>query len=319
MLLLLRLLNENPQPVPPLPLLKPWYRLLQLEDRVVLEHGRTVVVFEGAAARTLLPALLPLLDGSRSVDAVCERIGPAVRPAVEHALQLLARNGLLTAGPRLAADDRRREVAESLVAESAGADAVDVAARIASARVVVVGDEDRCDGVGRLLQRSGAWVTHGDETPGDLAVVGPGADRRGWNERALEHGGPWLPFGEFDGRILSVGPLIVPHETACLECVRLRRESTSGCADELALFRDATEPVGLRPGLLLAATALAGELVVRWLGVRDPALPGTLFTIASEDGISIRTHAVLRVPRCPVCSSAAGLAPPSPWHEARAA
>ena len=320
MLLLLRRVSEPALPLPPLPLLKPWYRLLQLEDRVLLEHGRTIVVFEGAAARTLLPALLPLLDGSRSVEAICERLGRSVRPAVEHALQLLSANGLLTTGPRLETDDARRELAESLAAESSGASAVEVAARLATARVAVLGDEDRCDGLARLLQRSGMSVTRGGgEAGGDVVVVGAGADRHGWNERALEHGGPWLPFGEFDGRVLSVGPLVVPHETACLECVRLRRESTSGCAEELALFRDAPEPVGPRPALHAAAYALAAEVVVRWLGVRDPALPGTLFTIASEDGLSIRAHTVLRVPRCPACSPAAGLAPPSPWHEAQAA
>jgi bacteriocin biosynthesis cyclodehydratase domain-containing protein len=318
-LLLLRRVSEAAPRVPPLPLLKPWYRVLALEDRVLLEHGRAVVVFEGAAARTLLPALLPLLDGSRSVDAVCSRLGAPVRPAVENALQLLAENGLLTGGPRLAADDARREVAESLLAESAGADALEVAARLATARVVVLGDEERCDGLGRLLQRSGVAAAQGADPSADLTVVGPGEDRRAWNGRALENGGAWLPFGAFDGLVTAVGPLVVPHETACWECVRLRVESTSGCAGELRLFRDEAEPTGPRPGVLGCAAAIAAEIVLRWVGVRDPALPGTLFTVSSEKGISIAAHTVLRVPRCPSCSPAAGLAPPSPWHEAQAA
>jgi bacteriocin biosynthesis cyclodehydratase domain-containing protein len=322
-LLLLPVISDCGEVVPELPLLKPWYRLLRQEGRVLLEHGRTVVAFEGAAARAFLPALLPLLDGSRNVDEICELIGPKVRLAVENALELLGRNGLLVAGPRLAEDDHARAVAESLAAAGASVFGMsEIATRLATTQVHLIGDEAACDGLARLLQRSGICAFRGDApggaTPG-LVVVGPGGDRARINRLALENGAEWLPVGEFDGRTVSVGPLIVPRESACFECLLLRRESTSGCAQELALFRDVAARPGPRPSLLAAAVALAAELVVRWIGVRDPFLPGTLFTLDAEEGISVASHTVLRVPRCPACSSSAGLAPPSPWHEAQAA
>ena len=309
--------------VPVLPLLKPWYRVVREDERVLLEHGRATVVFEGRAARTFLPALLPLLDGTRSVDAICTLIGPRVRPAVENALDLLARSGLLIAGPRPAADGGTRELAESLAAGSQlPVPVVEIAARLGATSVRVLGDEGRCDGLARLLQRSGVSTLRGDaEEPcaSALVVAGPGADREGWNAIALASGVHWLPFGEFDGHLVTVGPLIVPRETACFECFRLRRESTSGCAEELELFRGVAEPAPPRPTLFAAACAVAAELVVRWLGTKDPSLPGTAFTVGAEGGVSIAAHSVLRVPRCPVCSLASELAPLSPWHEARAA
>jgi bacteriocin biosynthesis cyclodehydratase domain-containing protein len=322
-LLLLPVISDCGEVVPELPLLKPWYRLLRQEGRVLLEHGRTVVAFEGAAARAFLPALLPLLDGSRNVDEICELIGPKVRVAVENALELLGHNGLLLAGPRLAEDDHGRAVAESLAAAGVSVLGIDeIATRLATTPVQLLGDEAACDALGRLLQRSGICAFRGDPpgsaTPG-LVVVGPGGDRARTNRLALENGAEWLPVGEFDGRAVSVGPLIVPRESACFEYLLLRRESTSGCAQELALFRDVAVPADPRPSLLAAAVALAAELVVRWIGARDPFLPGTLFTLDAEEGFSVASHTVLRVPRCPACSSSAGLAPPSPWHEAQAA
>ena len=308
--------------VPERPLLKPWYRLVRHEERVLLEHGRTVVVFEGGAAREFLPTLLPLLDGARTVDELCELMGPAVRPAVENALALLAERGLLTAGPQRAPDPDRRRIAESLAAESAREDGIDeIAGRLETATVSLLGDELALDGLARLLQRSAVGAVR-REAPAkqgaSLVVVGTGGDRTAWNRLALERGGDWLPFGELDGGAVAIGPLIVPHETACFECLVLRRESTSGCAQELALFRGSPPPAP-RPSVLAAATALAAELVVRWLGTRDPSLPGALFTVRSHDGISVDTHRVLRVPRCGACSHVAGVAQPSPWHEARVA
>ena len=52
------------------PLLKPWYRLSTNGGRSVLRYAGSVLEFEGRAAERLLPHLLPLLDGTRTVDDV---------------------------------------------------------------------------------------------------------------------------------------------------------------------------------------------------------------------------------------------------------
>ncbi len=78
------------------PLLKPWYRLSAEGGRSVLRYAGSVLEFEGAAAERLIPHLLPLLDGTRTVDDVVAELGEAVRPAIEHALSLLRAHDLLT-------------------------------------------------------------------------------------------------------------------------------------------------------------------------------------------------------------------------------
>src|ERR1043166_1660931 len=88
-------LGARRHPVPIVQLLAPWYRLSWSDDRLLLEHGQTVVALEGGAVRTLLPTLLPLLDGTRTHDDLVARLGVAVRPALELALEVLASHGLL--------------------------------------------------------------------------------------------------------------------------------------------------------------------------------------------------------------------------------
>ena len=66
---------------------------------MLIEHAGTLVTLEGAAVTALLPRLLPLLDGTRTTDELVVALGPAVAPAVENALTLLAENRLLVDGP----------------------------------------------------------------------------------------------------------------------------------------------------------------------------------------------------------------------------
>src|ERR687886_1970204 len=101
-------------PIPRRPLPAPWYRLVGDGDRLLLEHGQVVVVLEGAAVRTLLPALLPLLDGTRTVDDLAHRLGPAAREAIDHALETLAAHRLLADGPE--APPPLRETAHAVAA-----------------------------------------------------------------------------------------------------------------------------------------------------------------------------------------------------------
>jgi hypothetical protein len=93
--------------VPPRPLLAPWYRLVGDGDRLLLEHGQSVVALEGAAVTSLLPHLLPLLDGTRAPDDLAARLGAPVRPAIDHALETLAAHDLLLDGPDAPLTERR--------------------------------------------------------------------------------------------------------------------------------------------------------------------------------------------------------------------
>ena len=94
------LVTTSPPSIPARPALAPWCRVVEDDARVLVEHGGTLVTLEGRAAGSLLPALLPLLDGTRTVDDVGAAVGERARPAVDRALELLAHHRLLVDGPR---------------------------------------------------------------------------------------------------------------------------------------------------------------------------------------------------------------------------
>ncbi len=310
--------------VPIRPLLAPWYRLVGDGDRLLLEHARSVVVLEGAATRAFLPRLLPLLDGTRTLDELADRIGPAVRPAVEGAVELLAEHDLLLEGPD--APEDLRSPAHAVAATFALTPA-EAAERLAAARVGVVGSAPGGAEVARLLHAAGVAEVRRLSWRGgrevDLAVVAPGREEvdalPGWNLLALERGIRWLPVRPFDGLIAAVGPLVVPGESSCHECLQRRLAANLEYGPDLAEIEAA--PVAASPDAALEAlaVAVAAHLAVRWVAGRDTTLPGVLHVLEVRPELALGTHHVLRVPRCAACSSAEKLAPPLPWHEAEAA
>jgi bacteriocin biosynthesis cyclodehydratase domain-containing protein len=308
--------------LPELPLLAPWYRLIEDGERLVLEHGHRVLTLEGAATRALLPRLLPLLNGTRTVAEIVAVVGPAADAAVRNALGLLGAQGVLADGPLPDCGEELRQTAFMLAAES-GIAPDSVAGRLADARVGVVGDGVAGAEAARVLRRSGVCrvdrLEWHDPAGLDVVVVAPAptevAQVGGWNERALREGTCWLQVLPFDGCFAAVGPLYVPGETACVACYRLRRAASVGVG-ELADALDREPPrAGGGPATEVAAGAVAALQLLRWIGIRDPYVPGVLFAVELRGGVRVSTHSVLRVPRCPACSPLARRAAPLPWFQ----
>jgi bacteriocin biosynthesis cyclodehydratase domain-containing protein len=302
--------------VPERPLLKPWYRLAALEDAVLLEHAGTVVRFTGAAAQVLLPRLLPLLDGSRTTDELIELVGRPVEAAVTGALDLLAEHRLLIDGPA----QSRRPDAEAL-AEVASVPVSGIASRLVTSEVGIVGPRAPADALARLLHAAGVGTVRRPwQESVDLTVVLTTTPLEEdsfdiWNRRALDEDIVWLPVGDYDGATATVGPLVIPRETACHECFVLRRHSTSGCAAELADLRRSRRTCLLPAVLEALVLALTAHVVVRWLAVRDPGLPGSVTMVETSGALTIERQQLLRVPRCPACAHTSCIASPLPWHE----
>ncbi len=307
------------------PLLAPWFRLVEDDDRLLLEHGQEVVVLEGAAVRAFLPALLPLLDGSRSLDEIVACIGEPARPAVVNALEILGRHGLLTEGPALDEGAAGREAVYAFAA-SHDLPPADVQHRARTARLVIVGDAPVGAEVARLVRRAGIpsiarspWTV----AEGDLVVVAPQSGDvdllARWNERALAESVAWLPIRPYDGRLSAVGPLVVPGESACHECVLLRRASNLDYRSDFRLIEGVGSTAGADPGLESMVAGVAASIALRWLLAHDTRLPGRLLAVEASPFPSIEVHEVLRVPRCPSCSDVERRAAPLPWHQAQAA
>jgi bacteriocin biosynthesis cyclodehydratase domain-containing protein len=313
--------------VPERPLLKPWYRLAVDDGKVVLDHAQSAVVFEGAAAARLLPALLPLLDGEHSLSDIVATLGRPAAAAIEQALELLAAHRLLTdpLPDPSAFPDRDETVRFLLAADRSGRDASTVREALEQAQVTIAGTAPLGEEVARILLCSGVEqidrVSLGAQPLSDcsLALVAPVAyelsELSTWNRRCLASGIVWLALLPCDGRFAPVGPLFVPGETACYDCFRIRRASTCGYAAEFWSLEDAPvsypDPVPIRR----TVAGLAGWLVLRWLVGRDASLPGVLHALELGPPLTVSAHHVWRVPRCPSCSNASATAPPSPWFD----
>jgi bacteriocin biosynthesis cyclodehydratase domain-containing protein len=305
------LMHQRPQ-------LPPWYRVAAFDDALVLEHAQAVVRLDGAAATKLLPQLLPLLDGTRTVDEIVACLGERIRPAVERALAVLDEHRLLIDGE--AAPDGEDSVARLLAASARRSDAV-VAQRLAACSVAVAGRGRAAVEVARALHGAGignVFRAGWNEAPlADLAVAAPAADEVSrlpeWNRATLAAELGWLQLLPFDGRFVAIGPLFLPGETCCLACYRLRRWANVAYPDEFEAVEAVPVGAAMPPPLQGVAAGLGALLAARWLALGDPALPGRLFALELRQGPAISAHHVYRAPRCPECASAS--VSPLPWFK----
>jgi bacteriocin biosynthesis cyclodehydratase domain-containing protein len=297
----------------------------RVEDGLVFEHGETVLRFRGRASTQLLPLLLPLLDGTRSLRELARALGEPIAPAIEHAVVVLAQHGLLAEGVTESWPALRARTAAFCAAASRGAmDERDAAAVLAGTSTAVLGSGPLAAELVRILRASGVGnvqLLDGDE-PGDVsfAIAAPEGDGMHalprWNEAFLEATITWFQLLPFNGRFAVAGPLYVPGETACFECYRLRRGANVGYSEEFWALEQATARACSTPGFDALVAGIATTLILRWLVARDPFLPGRCFTVGLDEGLRVEPHEVLRVPRCPACSGLDGLAGVVPWAEA---
>ena len=310
--------------VPTLPYLAPWYRVVCQPGKVVLEYGDRVVCLEGGAAERLVPALLPLLDGTRTVDEVVAVLGAPVRPAIECVLQELCEQGLLEAGPPPSLDLPSPSVgaAELLAALRPATQTIaDTAAAVAECSVALVGTGAAAHEVARLLRVAGAGVEWRDELAGsfDLAVCAPGPAElprlSEWNEQALERSQPWLQVLPFNGRFGAVGPLYLPGDTGCYECFRRRRAASLGALAELEVLEAAPGSYPSAPAIEAVLGGLAAQLALHWLVLGDHYVPAAFYALELLPTLSLGVHHLHRVPRCEACSGVADVAAPLPWFK----
>jgi bacteriocin biosynthesis cyclodehydratase domain-containing protein len=297
------------------PLLAPWWRAVEDGNRLLFEHAGQVVELNGRAVRALLPALVPLLDGAHTVSEIVEILGDAAEGPVTKAVALLRDHGLLVDGPAADAD-----AAAWYVASVCSSTPARVAAALASARVAVLGSAPAGAEVSRLLGSAGvsapaSGLPDRSAAHADLIVAAPTAAEvaqlPGVNERRLSDETPWLALLPSDGRFTAVGPLYVPGQTACHTCYLLRRGATSGYERDFPLLESRPVRAPMPASVSAIAAGLAALICVRWLGARDPALPGVLYALELQGALALTRHRVLRVPRCPACGATSPR--PSPW------
>jgi bacteriocin biosynthesis cyclodehydratase domain-containing protein len=312
------------KPVPALPYLAPWYRVVAAQGKVVLEYGQRIVCLDGGAAERLVPALLPFLDGTRTVEEIVAALGDAARPAVEHVLEVLMEHGLLAAGPPVPADLPRpvAGAAELLASLRPGAETLSgTASAVQSCAVAVIGRGGVGLEVARLLRSIGVKVEWADAVGGgvDLVICAPAPPELPclpeWNKDALDCRQPWLQILPFDGRYAAIGPLYLPGDTCCFECFRLRRAANLGAPDELAQLEAAPAAYPSAPALDALVGGLAAQVSLHWLVLGDHYAPAAFYAFELLPTLSLTLHHVQRVPRCGACSGLSDVAPPLPWFK----
>lgn len=229
-------LHRDPLPATPrLPRLRHGIRFVNLPDGIQFDGGPEREVLRGPATRTLLPRLLPLLDGAHDVAGLAEAVGREVA-LIERVLALLHLRGLLEEGSSApvgtpSAQALARLGATTWVDSHAGR----TMGRLATARVVLHGPAPQLSGLAEALREAGMGtvVTGRQEPcPADLAVVllGPHDLAGDQAERLSEAYArdsvavlPWFVAGP----VSVIGPLLTPELDLCLSCLRLELGSAA--------------------------------------------------------------------------------------------
>lgn len=306
------------------PLLSPWHRRVDVGGATVFNHGAGAVRISGAAATTLLPALLPLLDGTRTDDEVVAALGEPVRPAVERALAALRAAGVVVDGPALAVDEPLAATATFLTSFQARLSPAAVAARLRDLRIAVRGAGAAAAALVATLAAAGIEVSAGGaveaEPVGDaFDVLVPAPEElpslEAWNRQALHGQRSWMVVLPFDGLAAFVGPIFVPGETACFECFRIRRGVNGGFEEEFWALEPAAVRLVTPAPVDAVAAGLAALLLLRWVAVDDSSLLSAACAVGLGLVPSLERHVLYPVPRCPACADVARQAPLNPWFQ----
>jgi SagB-type dehydrogenase family enzyme len=303
--------------------------VLPLADETVVDGTDQLQVLRGESARRLLPRLIDLMDGSRTMAQV-ESALPEVPPDhVRKATSLLMSRGLLEEGldedavgppPNPQTLSFFRRFVGATGANRSGGDAY----RRLSAREVMVlepGDEDgsaqvlvealSATGVPRVslrsrtaLDRLGAEATPSASRPLLVSLCLSGEDvawHRELDDWARLHRACWLrAVLDEDEGYADLGPFFVPEVSACYRCLHAVH---ARCSDRAARAR----PRMARAAGDLWAAMVAIEVLYHLSGI-GPAIGGRGFRRYDLGSWNSKDLVVPRLPGCP-CRSA-GDGPP---------
>jgi thiazole/oxazole-forming peptide maturase SagC family component len=324
----------------------PVVQVIETGDGVVLKRGCTEFKIAGAGAAEAVKKILAVAgnDGATR-EEILELFDPDAGPIIERlSEQLLGRRLLVPCeeevspeGPESNLDifywhfgEKTARMTERLNKRSLAILGVNcisrqLAASLAASEVenVRVLDHPRLRNL-RLFDDAGTLKA--DQWPASLKAPQDWADRldpqsfdcliatsdfggnetmREWNKLCVQERRHFLPVVLQD-LIGYVGPLVVPGETACFDCLRIRRNSQMH--DEKprpvteAMAFEGQGVIGFHPSMASIVGNIAAFELIKFYSEALPFLKvGTLIEVnllATE----LKTRKVLKIPRCPTCS-----------------
>ncbi|SOD61570.1 SagB-type dehydrogenase domain-containing protein [Streptomyces zhaozhouensis] len=297
------------------PALRRGLAVIAHEGGTIVQGGTRRHVFRGRTAREVLPALLPLLDGTRTRPRLCAAVGLSA-PQLDAVLALLRRRGLLEErrgwGAERVADHVADFVSRGVEWTGAHRDAGGWLDALGRTCALVYGPAGTAGVIAADLAESGVGHTGTPPPPGRapeqapaapasrgaartlLVVVDePGQD--GLLERVAAQGAAWdVPVLRVavDGARVELGPVFLSGYTACVACCRAGR-AAAGWGEPRAVDPDTRD--------LLAGLACSEALAL--LGGSSTTAPArTLRAVSVPDGRSERFF-VAPEPGCPACGT----------------
>jgi bacteriocin biosynthesis cyclodehydratase domain-containing protein len=318
-------------------------QLVNDAGRVFICRGRTQIKIEGELASELVSQLFSrLVQGACTREQLVASFPEGVRKTIASLVdQLLARRILLqceTDEPESVVPEpeidvfywqfglRRSEVAERLREVDLAIIGEDLIAQQLLTSLLAAGF-DNCKVIADTVDQESLPQSRPDElavckplSVGDwiiasersakrcIVATSDTADTSGlrtWNAVCVARGVNFFPVLLRD-LIAYAGPLTVPGQTACFECLTLRQHAN---APDLKVARvldhargDGQQVVGFHPLMAqLAGMAAALELLKFYAGI-PRARVGEVVEISAL-GATMIPRKVLRIPRCPVCGS----------------
>jgi bacteriocin biosynthesis cyclodehydratase domain-containing protein len=233
------------------------------EEGVILKRGALEMCVQGERALDVVRIVLELARSGATRDQLREPFLAVERPAVDSLLDRLVERRILVTGT--GEPDDRGETPESIFYWELDEDIQEVKARLAQARLAIIGVNEVALELTRSLRRSGfeqctvvdypilrnlRLYRNADTVSKEWSEAAPVA-LEAWQREAsrdsidcvvvtCDHGGlHWLrhwnqvcmanrlPFYPVALRnhIGQIGPYVVPGETACFECLRARQNS----------------------------------------------------------------------------------------------
>lgn len=319
-------------------------RLIQTEGAIRIQRGSVDFRVTGDRAAQIVQRILRIASGRGVSPGDISAAFPARdRADVEHLVTELEKRRILVTAHNSTGEAHRNETPLDILYWHFGEDARSVNTRLSEQRMAILGINSISRQLVACLTASGvngftvvddpllrsrrffddssrlvasAWELPVEPVPLDhwtpkesgclVATIDYGGDTplRKWNSFCLDYGHHFFPvvLQDFVG---YVGPLVVPGESACLECLKSRWNSNLGDRESRWDAHDIEGQgiAGFHPAMPATAAALAAFELTKFYGIR---LPGTAVGRMIEINLltmAMATHRILKAPRCPACST----------------
>ncbi len=281
------------------PAFKPHLQVTVVEDTgvFVLAESRQLLL-----RGRLYELVAPLLDG-RAVEEVCRELKDIVPPAqVFYTVRALEKRGFISERNCVGLPP------EAALWTAQNIEHATALTRLSETAVAVTGFGVDVAPLCLLLEESGVRI----DSQGSLGLVVTdnylNTGLRSYNEQAISSGRTWM-LAKPVGGIVWVGPVFIPSETACWECLALKMRSNFpilGYLESLLNRQGAPPTDRIRtPATLSTAWGLIATTVANWV-VQEGRMPGLESQIQSINLLNLgsQTHTLLKQPACAACGQA---------------